>query len=40
MTWELWVLLGFIVIVVLYSAARQWFVHNIANGKRDSDSEK
>ena len=40
MTWELWALLGFVVILVLYIVVRQWAVHNIASGKWDSDSEK
>jgi hypothetical protein len=40
MTWDLWAFLGFIVILVLYIAVRQWLVHNIASGKWDSDSEK
>lgn len=40
MTFELWLLLGFIVVLGGYICVRQWFVHNIPGENRDSDLEK
>jgi len=40
MTWELWAVLGFILILALYIVVRQWFVHSIHTEKWDSDSKK